>query len=288
MSRDLADKLVDHLCKYDSLAVLFSAGVDSAIVAKAAELALGSKAIAFTGVGPALAEGELELAKQTAEQIGIEHHVVVTAEINDPLYVVNDKKRCYYCKTELYTTARSEAERLGFQYLANGANADDVSDYRPGMIAADENQVISPLLELGITKQQVRELASHWSLKVWDKPASPCLASRIAYGQAVTPKRLRMVDLAEQWIKKIERKGFPSIREVRVRYLAGNIARVEVQPDWVDFLNQPTQAQNLRNALLGLGFQRIEIAPDGYGSGSMNDLISLETPSSAIVSKAAK
>ena len=276
MPTKLANKLVRHLSEFDSLAVLFSAGVDSAVVAKAAHLALGSHALAITGVGPALAEGELEIAKQTASLIGIEHHVVGTDEINDPLYVMNDKNRCYHCKSELYSVAKSEAEQLGYRNLANGANADDASDYRPGMIAASENQVLSPLLELGISKKEVRKLASHWDLPVWDKPASPCLASRISYGQAVTPERLRMIDRAEQWIKAIKREGSAPIREVRVRYFAGDVARVEVQDDWINYLIEPKLETRMRSAFKEFGFQEVEVDPNGYRSGNLNHLISLE------------
>lgn len=276
MSTELANKLVLRLTELDSLAVLYSAGVDSAVVAKAAYLALGSKSLAITGVGPALAEGELEIAKQSTKQIGIEHYVVGTDEINDPFYVMNDKNRCYHCKSELYNVAKSEAERLGFKQLANGANADDASDFRPGMIAASENQVLSPLLELAITKKEVRKLARHWGLPIWDKPASPCLASRISYGQAVTPERLRMIDQAEQWIKAIKREGLPPIREVRVRYFAGDVAKVEVQVDWINFLIEPEQAAKMHVAFHEFGFREVEVDPKGYRSGNLNRLINLE------------
>lgn len=273
-----AGKLVAFLKQFDSVAVAFSAGVDSAVVAKAAYLALGEKAIALTGVGPALAEGELEEAKRIAQLIGIQHVEVVTDEINNPLYIANNTDRCYHCKTELYEQAKNEAQRLGISHLMNGANADDQSDYRPGMMAATEHQVRSPLLELGINKAMVRSLAKHWSLPIWDKPASPCLASRLAYGQEVSPERLAMIDAAERWIKSVQHEG-NSPREVRVRYHEGDKASVELPKDWVKVFQREPLCGDLKKELLGLGFQHVEIDQQGFRSGSLNEIILPQLPS---------
>lgn len=273
-----AGKLVAFLKQFNSVAVAFSAGVDSAVVAKAACLALGEKAIALTGVGPALAEGELEEAKRIAQLIGIQHVEVVTDEINNPLYIANNTDRCYHCKTELYEQAKNEAQRLGISHLMNGANADDQSDYRPGMMAATEHQVRSPLLELGINKAMVRSLAKHWSLPIWDKPASPCLASRLAYGQEVSPERLAMIDAAERWIKSVQHEG-NSPREVRVRYHEGDKASVELPKDWVKVFQREPLYSDLKKELLALGFQHVEIDQQGFRSGSLNEIILPQLPS---------
>ncbi len=269
-----ADSLVEFLQQFDSVAVAFSAGVDSAVVAKAAFLALCNRAVAMTGIGPALAEGELQEAKRIAAIIGIKHVQVATEEINNPLYIANNTDRCYHCKTELYEQAKREALRIGLSQVVNGANADDQSDYRPGMMAAAEQQVRSPLLELGINKTMVRSLAKHWLLPIWNKPASPCLASRLAYGQAVTPERLAMIDAAERWIKavKINRA---SPREVRVRFHEGNRARVEVPSDWIEFFcTEPLHSQ-MEKKLRELGFDHFEVDQRGFRSGSLNDLLIL-------------
>ena len=181
------DKLLQILQDYGSVVVAFSAGVDSTVVAKAAALACGDKAVAATAFSPSLASGELDQARQLAELIGIRHEIVETGEFNNPEYLANPANRCYFCKTELYGHLGPLAEKLGFKVIVNGANLDDQGDYRPGMTAAAENSVASPLIEAGFSKADVRELAKFWGLPVWDKPATPCLSSRIAYGVEVTP-----------------------------------------------------------------------------------------------------
>ena len=170
------------LAGYGRCAVAFSGGVDSAVVAKAAQVALGDAAVAVTGTSDALAAGELEAARDLAAQIGIRHVVISTEEFANPDYVANKADRCYHCKTELYSQLGRMRERLGVDVVVNGANADDLGDYRPGMQAADEHDVRSPLAECGLTKQEVRQLAASWELPVADKPATPCLSSRVAYG----------------------------------------------------------------------------------------------------------
>ncbi|MEO8494693.1 MAG: ATP-dependent sacrificial sulfur transferase LarE, partial [Planctomycetota bacterium] len=194
--------LLTLIRSFESCAVAFSAGVDSTVVAKAAHLALGENAVAVTGTSASLAVGELDQAKSLAEHIGIRHVVISTDEFANSSYTQNAPDRCYHCKTELYTQLDGLTERLGVQVVLNGANVDDASDYRPGMKAASEHAVRSPLAECGFTKADVRVLAEHWGLPVWDKPATPCLSSRVAYGEEVTPKRLRMIDRAEQLLRE--------------------------------------------------------------------------------------
>ncbi|MDB5391631.1 MAG: hypothetical protein JWM11_7277, partial [Planctomycetaceae bacterium] len=207
------DQLLSALRSFDRVAVAFSAGVDSTVVAQAAFFACGAKAVAVTAVSPSLATGEVEEARQLASQIGIRHVVVRTDEFSNPDYLRNAGDRCYHCKTELYSQMEGLADRLGVDVIVNGANLDDQGDYRPGMQAAKEHSIRSPLIEAGFTKADVRELAQEWALPVWDKPASPCLSSRIAYGLEVTPERVRRVDLAEQFLKALL-----NLRELRVRH----------------------------------------------------------------------
>ncbi len=265
-----ADQLIETLRGYGACAVAFSAGVDSTVVAKAARLALGDRAVAVTGVGPALAEGELEEARRFAVLIGIRHEEVSTDEIHSPGYVENAPDRCFHCKTELYTHVACVAERLGLGVIANGANTDDQGDYRPGMQAAADFDVRSPLVECGFNKQVVRELAAFWELPVWNKPAAPCLASRIAYGQAVTPERLRMIDLAEQAVRRL------GLREVRVRYHEGDLARIEVPAEAIAQVASPEVSKPLVAELSALGFKGVTLDLAGFRSGSLNAVLGVE------------
>jgi uncharacterized protein len=203
--------------------VAYSGGVDSAVVAKAAHLACGDRAVAATAVSSSLAAGEAEGAAEVARQIGIVHQTVATAEFENPQYLANPTNRCFYCKTELYQRLETYLAADPDVVIVNGANVDDLGDHRPGMVAANEHRVRSPLVEAGISKAEVRELARHWNLPVWDKPAAPCLSSRIAYGVAVTPERVQRIDAAEQFLR--ERFG---LRELRVRLEANELARIEI------------------------------------------------------------
>jgi uncharacterized protein len=265
------ERLLDLIRGFESCAVAFSAGVDSAVVAKAAQLALGDNAVAVTGVSASLAEGELDEARQIAQLIGIRHEVIQTDEFADQNYLRNAPDRCYHCKNELFTQMHAAASRLGVKAILSGANADDVGDYRPGMRAASEQQVRSPMVECGITKDQVRGLAAMWGLPIWDKPAMPCLSSRIAYGEDVTPERLAMVDSAERFLRQ---HGF---RLVRVRYHQGDMARLEVPSEEISQLSQDP----FRSALLGhlkeLGFRFVTLDLEGFRSGSLNTLVPVET-----------
>jgi uncharacterized protein len=262
------DQLLCTLSSYGSCAVAFSGGVDSAVVAKAAQLALGDSAVLVTGTSAAMAEGELDAACELAALIGIRHVVIPTEEFANPNYVANAPDRCYHCKTELYTQIGGLAQRLSVRVIVNGANADDLGDYRPGMRAANEHDVRSPLAECGITKQEVRELAAAWNLPVADKPATPCLSSRVAYGQEVTPERLSMIDRAEQYLRSL---GF---RELRVRYHAGDMARVEVPLSELPALCEAETRSRVVDHLQGLGFKFVTLDLAGFRSGNLNRLIS--------------
>lgn len=265
-----AAELVDKVGSYGPCAVAFSAGVDSTVVAKAAYLAHGPSAVAVTGTGPALASGELEMARSLAAQIGIHHQVVPTDEIRNAGYVANAPDRCFHCKTELYGHVQRVAQRAGLRCIVNGANTDDQGDYRPGMVAAADFHVRSPLVECGLNKQAVRQLARYWGLPVWDKPAAPCLASRIAYGVAVTPQRLERIDQAEQCVRAL------GVRELRVRCLEGDIASIEAPLKDLPMLQSESVRPGLFRDLLALGFREVRIDPDGFRSGSLNEVLPVE------------
>jgi uncharacterized protein len=261
------DRLLELLASFGSCAVAYSGGVDSAVVAKAAQLALADAAIAVTAVSASLADGELEQALVLARQIGIRHHRLDTNELANTAYTANAPDRCFHCKTELYTQLAGLAEQLGVAVIASGTNADDLGDYRPGLAAADNHGVRGPLAECGISKAEVRALASAWNLSAADKPASPCLSSRVAYGQAVTPERLRMIDRAEQIVRSL------GIAICRVRYLAGDVASIEVPTDSIpQFTAPPTQAM-LADEFRRLGFESITVDPRGFRSGSLNEAL---------------
>ncbi|WP_373653081.1 ATP-dependent sacrificial sulfur transferase LarE [Schlesneria sp. DSM 10557] len=265
------DRLLEILKGYRQVAVAFSAGVDSTVVAQAAHLACGADAVAVTAVSLSLATGEREEAEQLAAQIGIRHVIVETREFSDPGYQRNASNRCYFCKSELYSRLVELAPSLGVKVLANGANLDDQGDYRPGMQAAAEFQVRSPLIEAGFTKKDVRELARIWNLPVWDKPATPCLSSRIAYGVEVTPERVRRIDEAEQFLKELL-----SLNELRVRCEANELARIEVPLGQIHQLLDPVVRNQVRGRLRELGFRFVTVDLDGFRSGSMNSAIPRE------------
>jgi pyridinium-3,5-biscarboxylic acid mononucleotide sulfurtransferase len=288
-SVEKTDKLLALLRSYGSCAVAFSGGVDSAVVAQAARLALGEKAVAVTGISASLAEGELEAARQVAQQIGIRHEVLHTEEFSDFNYTANPANRCYFCKTELYQQLEQFVGRMENQsrrnpraepganafvvsddrmVIVNGANLDDAGDWRPGMKAAGEHRVHSPLLECSFTKADVRALAAQWNLPVWDKPASPCLSSRVAYGEEVTPERLQMIDQAEQLLRSL------GLRTVRVRYHKGDLARLEVPADAIGQLAEPHIREFLSAELRQLGFKYITLDLEGFRSGSQNEALS--------------
>ena len=259
------DRLLDLVASFGSCAVAYSGGVDSAVVAKAAQLTLGDAAIAVTGVSASLAEGELEQAIALANVIGIRHKQLDTDELANRAYAANAPDRCFHCKTELYTQLAGLSERLGVAVIASGTNADDLSDYRPGLAAAAEHDVRAPLADCGITKADVRALAAAWNLPVAEKPASPCLSSRVAYGQAVTPERLRMIDRAEQIVRSL------GIQVCRVRYLAGDVARIEVPSESIATLRDPANHAMLTDEVRRLGFRSVTIDPRGFRSGSLNE-----------------
>jgi uncharacterized protein len=264
------ERLLELIAGLGRVIVAYSGGIDSTVVAQAAQRALGERALAVTGVSASLAAGELEEARQTAARIGIRHEVLATDEFANPSYVQNAPDRCYHCKTELYSQLERLAERYPDTVILNGANLDDGGDYRPGLQAAAEHRVRSPLAECGFTKADVRALAADWDLPTWDKPASPCLSSRVAYGEAVSPERLAMIDAAEQHLRSL------GLRTVRVRYHAGDLARIEAPVEALAKLCEPAVRETLLARLRELGFRYATLDLAGFRSGSLNDLLPVE------------
>jgi uncharacterized protein len=260
----LGDRLIDWIRAAGPCAVAFSGGVDSAVVAAAAWRALGDKAMAILAVSPSLASGERTGAERVAASIGIRLAVVETSEFENPLYVRNHSDRCFHCKTELYSRLATLRDEYGFGVIHNGAVVDDLGDHRPGLTAARELGVKMPLVECGITKADVRRLAALWSLEVWDKPATPCLSSRVAYGQSVTPERLRMIDAGEQLLRDL------GLRDLRLRYHADDLARIEVPIADLPQLVDPAVRGRLVAGLKQIGFRFVTLDLEGFRSGSLN------------------
>jgi uncharacterized protein len=273
------EQLLERLRQLGSCAIAFSGGVDSAVVAFAAQKVLGERALAVTGISPSLASGEREAAAELARQIGIHHRELVTDEIHQPAYVANQFDRCFHCKTELYRQMRRHLSEWGVEHLVNGTNADDLGDHRPGLRAAGDFQVHSPLADTALTKAEVRNLARQWQLSVSDKPATPCLSSRIAYGQEVTRERLEQIDRAEAWLRQ---RG---MIDTRVRYHAGDLARLEVPLDDLPRLSIEPLRSQLVQQLQQLGFKFVTLDLQGRQSGSLNTLVPLEQLERAAVAR---
>lgn len=264
------DQLLDLLRSFGSVAVAMSGGIDSAVVAQAAYLSLGEKALAVTAHSPSVAERDRQDAERVARQIGIRHVIVHTAEFDSPAYRANSGDRCYHCKSELYQRLDELRSSWGVAYLASGANADDLGDYRPGLLAAAEHGVRHPLLELGINKAQVRQLARLWGLDLAEKPASPCLSSRIAPGVAATPERTRRIEQAEEFLRR------HGIHDCRVRLHDGELARLEIPAEALAGFTAPAFRAALLARFEELGFRFITLDLAGLRSGSLNTLIDLD------------
>ncbi len=265
------DRLLDILRRLDRVVVAFSGGIDSTVVAQAAQLALGDRAVAVTADSPSVPRSELADARRLAERIGIRHRIVRTEEFEDPDYIRNDGTRCYFCKSELYSQIETLLPELSAGVICSGANLDDQGDYRPGLTAAAEHAVRHPLQEAGCTKADVRALARAWGLPTWDKPASPCLSSRLAPGVEVTRERTARVEAAEVYLRSL------GCRECRVRLHEGELARIEVPLAELPRLADPTIRDGLVRRLRELGFRFVTLDLEGFRSGSLNSLVSLES-----------
>ena len=256
-------RLRAQLAALDSVLVAYSGGVDSAFLAWTARQVPGLKMIAVLADSPSLARTQRDDAVRFAEGHDIPLEVIATEEMENPAYVRNDTQRCFHCKSELFARMEAARERLGFRHLAYGMNLDDRGDFRPGQQAATNHGVLAPLVEAGLSKADIRELAHRAGLQVWDKPASACLSSRIAYGNPVTRETLGRVEAAEAYLHG---RGF---RQFRVRDHAG-LARVEIAEDELPTALSPGFLRALAGEFRGLGFTYVTLDCAGYRSGSLN------------------
>jgi uncharacterized protein len=258
-----ASMLAEELLKVPSLIVAYSGGVDSAYLALAAYRALGRRMIAMTALSASYSARDREMAEMCVRQFQIPHEFVATDEVSDTRYRANNPDRCFFCKDELFTKLDEAASSRGFAAVAYGVNLDDRGDWRPGQRAAQQHKVLTPLLDAGLTKEDIRELARQAGLPVWNRPASACLASRIAYGIEVTPERLSVIEKAEEEVRRL---GF---EQFRVRH-HGNLARLEIAPDELPRALNFEMAGEFVRILKSLGFAHVTLDLEGYRRGSLN------------------
>jgi uncharacterized protein len=253
-----------------SVLVAFSGGVDSTYVALIATQELGQRALCVTGQSPSLAEHQRLEVTQLAERFGFRQKTINTEEMDDPRYRANASNRCYFCKTELYGKLSPLAREQGLACVVDGSTTDDLGDFRPGRTAAAEHGVRSPLVEVGMSKREVRVLSRRQGLPTWDKPASPCLSSRIAYGTPVTIERLATVDRGEEIMRSL---GF---REFRVRH-HDELVRLEIAPEELDRALRREVVDELAAKFRALGFRYVTLDLHGYRTGSMNETLKAVT-----------
>jgi uncharacterized protein len=268
VTRDREEALAARLRALPSLIVAYSGGVDSAYLGWVATRELGPRALCVTADSPSYPERHRAMARTIAERFGLRHEIIRTDEMARPAYRANHADRCYHCKHELYTHLTALARDRGLAAVADGSNADDRGDYRPGRNAAREFGVISPLDDVGLTKAEIRELSRQAGLPTWNEPASACLSSRIPYFSEVTDEKLRSIEAAEDAIREL---GF---RVVRVRH-HGDLARVELGRDELPRAVEPATARAIDEALRALGFDFVTIDLRGYRLGSLNDGLKL-------------
>ncbi|NOJ28019.1 MAG: ATP-dependent sacrificial sulfur transferase LarE [Nitrososphaera sp.] len=260
---DNFDRLVEWFSSSKGAIVALSGGVDSAVVALAAKKALGDGAIAITADYKTLSEEELSTARKVAKEIGIQHTIIEYNELENPDFVKNDELRCYYCRTELGAHLAKQARKAGVSLVVDGTNIDDLSDYRPGIRALRENGVKSPMIELGISKAEIRDIARKFNLSIYDKPSNACLASRIPRGTDVTFEKLQKIESSEIIVKSIF-----AVRQVRVRD-HGDVARVEVGKDELAKMFDADKLALLDLKLKELGFKFVAIDAAGYRTGNL-------------------
>jgi uncharacterized protein len=272
VSVELAAKqssLDQHLRSMGRMLVAYSGGTDSAFLAWASHRALGDNMLAVIADSPSLARFQLADAIAFAHEQGIPLEIIRTEELDRPEYVRNDASRCFHCKDELFTVMEGFAVSRGFSTIAYGVNLDDKSDFRPGQIAASQHRVAAPLLQAGLTKEEIRTLARETGLRIWDKPASACLSSRIEYGRPVTTEALSAVERGEDALRHL---GF---RQFRVRH-HGDIARIEIAKEEMPRAFIPEMAAEFTRIFKALGFKFVTLDLEGFRSGSMNLLLPAE------------
>jgi len=263
---DKFDKLKKSLRQMDRVIIAFSGGVDSTFLLKAASMSGLREVLAVTGQSESMPEEEFSFSKAIAGSFNVEHRIIRTNELDNNNYSKNPPDRCYYCKKELFGKLKEIAEKEDFPFILDGTNSDDAKDWRPGRRAAREEGIESPLLEAGLTKNEIRELSRSLGLPTWNKPATPCLSSRIPYGQEITAEALEKVGKAETFIRKF------GIMELRVRNHSG-VARIEIHPDDFGKLTGEQARKEIVNYLRSIGFKYITLDLQGFRSGSGNEVL---------------
>ncbi len=253
-----------------SVIVAYSGGVDSAFLALTAHQVLGSNALAVTAKSPSLAPSEFDEATALAEHLGIRHLVIETREVERPEYLANNPNRCYFCKDELYTHLNALAADQQVPWVANGANCDDLGDFRPGLEAARQYGVRSPLVEADLYKAEIREYSKEMGLPVWDKPAQACLSSRIPYGTPVSVEALTRISQAESFLREM------GLRQLRVRH-HNTVARIEVAPEDFAIILDAGNRERISKHFKSIGYAYVTLDLDGFRSGSMNEVLPAET-----------
>lgn len=246
--------------------VAYSGGVDSTYLALIATQELNEKALCVMGISPSVAQSQREDAEKLAQDFNFNYFSIQTYELENPNYQANPSNRCYFCKSELYGKLAPLAEEKNIEFILDGANLDDTTDYRPGREAAQENNVRSPLVEVGLTKAEIRQLSKKYNLPTWDKPASPCLSSRIAYGIPVSIERLSKVEKGEEFLRGL------GLKEFRVRN-HGELVRLEITPSEMEKIFNKEATDLIAKKFRDLGFKYVTLDLHGYRTGAMNEVL---------------